>query len=245
MKWRMWVMAIFRQDKPKFIRTEPLKVTIMKLWNIINNRRSLLRNYFDIKREFEQIEESCIPSYVHTNLAAAGISWWRLACAAKAYQRHSPRGPVLDFGAASGELFHVFQTVEIYHFIELSDKLAKALIHFNPKAVRQTLNSLPLNNYGAVFALDSLEHNNNIPELLKQIHRTLKEDGLLFLSGPTENWIYRLGRRLAGFSGHYHTTNISDIEKMSEAFFSKVEQNFIPSAFAPLFNITVWKRKEL
>ena len=217
----------------------------MKLWNIVSLRRSLLKNYFDIKSQFEQIEESCIPSYVHTNLAAAGVSWWRLAYAAKSYQKHCHNGPILDFGAASGELFHVLQTKESYHFVELSERLSEALLHFNPMAVRQKLNKLPANKYGAVFALDSLEHNNNVPELLELIHRTLREDGLFFLSGPTENWIYRLGRRLAGFSGHYHTTNISDIEKMSETFFSKVEKKSIPLAIAPLFNVTVWKRKQL
>ena len=215
----------------------------MKFWNVINTRRTLLKNHFDIKRQFEQIEESCIPSYVHTNLAAAGVSWWRLFCAAKAYKQHRPEGAVLDFGAASGELFHILQPTEPYHFVELSDKLSEALIHFNPKAIRQTHDTLSSNNYGAVFALDSLEHNDNIPELLERIHKTLKEDGLLILSGPTENWMYRLGRRIAGFSGHYHTTNIGDIERMSEALFSKVQQKTIPLPMAALFSVTVWKRK--
>jgi len=217
----------------------------MKLWNTVYLRRSLLRNYFDIKSQFEQIEESCIPSYVHTNLAAAGISWWRLACAAKTYQCYCHTGPILDFGAASGELFHILQTKEPYHFVELNDRLSEALLHFNPMAIRQKLDKLPANKYAAVFALDSLEHNNNIPELLEKIHGTLRENGFFILSGPTENWIYRLGRRLAGFSGHYHTTNINDIEKMSETFFSKVEQRSIPLAIAPLFRVTVWKRKQL
>ena len=216
----------------------------MKLWNVINTRRSLLKNHFDIERQFEQIEESCIPSYAHANLAAAGISWWRLAGAAKAYQQHRPEGPILDFGAASGELFHVLQPDELYHFVELNDKLSEALICFNPEAIRQTQDSLSPSKYGAVFALDSLEHNHNIPELLEHIHKTLREDGLLILSGPTENWIYRLGRRLAGFSGHYHTTNIGDIETMSEALFSKVEQQTIPFPMAALFSITVWKRRQ-
>ena len=216
----------------------------MKFWNVVNTRRTLLKNYFDIVHQFEQIEESCIPSYAHPNLAAAGVSWWRLACAAKAYRRHCPEGPVLDFGAASGELFHVLQPDELYHFVELNDKLSEALNHFNPEAIRQMQDSLSPNNYAAVFALDSLEHNDNVPELLERIHKTLREDGLLILSGPTENWIYRLGRRLAGFSGHYHTTNIGDIERMSEALFSKVAQQTIPLPIAPLFSITVWKRRQ-
>jgi 2-polyprenyl-3-methyl-5-hydroxy-6-metoxy-1,4-benzoquinol methylase len=215
----------------------------MKFLNIINTRRSILKNYFDIKRQFEQIEESCIPSYVHTNLAAAGVSWWRLTCAAKAYQRHRPEGPILDFGAASGELFHILQPTELYHFVELNEELSEALKHFNPGAIRQTQDTLSPDNYGVVFALDSLEHNNNIPELLECIHKSLKKDGLLILSGPTENWMYKLGRRLAGFSGHYHTTNIGDIERISKALFSRVEQKTIPLPMAALFSITVWKRK--
>ena len=215
----------------------------MKMWNVIKTRRSVLKDYFDIKRQFKQIEESCIPSYIHKNLAAAGISWWRLACAAKAYHRHHPKGPVLDFGAASGELFHVLQPTENYHFVELSDKLSEALVNFNPEALRQTKDTMLPNNYGAVFALDCLEHNDDIPELLELIQKTLTKDGLLILSGPTENWMYKLGRRLAGFTGHYHTTNICDIERMSEALFSKVEQRMIPLSITPLFSITVWKRK--
>jgi hypothetical protein len=141
-------------------------------------------------------------------------------------------------------LFHILQPTELYHFVELNNVLSEALNHFNPEAIRQTQDTLSPDNYGAVFALDSLEHNDKIPELLECIHKSLKEDGLLILSGPTENWIYRLGRRLAGFSGHYHTTNISDIERMSETLFSKVEQKTIPLPMAALFSITVWKRKK-
>lgn len=214
----------------------------MKFWKIVKERRALLKKHFDIAREFEEIEESCIPSYVHGNLAAAGISWWRLASVAKAYRRHAPKGAILDFGAASGELVHVLQPDAPYHFVELNDNLAAALVHFRPDAVRQTLGSLSPGSYGVIFALDSLEHNDNIPELLGHLHTALADDGLLILSGPTENWIYRLGRRLAGFSGHYHTTTISDIERMTEATFSKVEKKSIPSPLAPLFSITAWKK---
>ena len=215
----------------------------MSFLNVVKTRRALLKGYFDIVRQFEQIEESCIPSYAHNNLAAAWISWYRLACAAKAYWERKPKGPILDFGAASGELFHVLQPNEHYHFVELNDSLANALLYFEPESKRQTLEKLPSRGYGAIFALDSLEHNDNIPKLLDCLHETLAEDGLLILSGPTENWLYRVGRRLARYSGHYHTATISDIETMTAKSFKNLSTKVIPLPFAPLFSITVWKKK--
>ncbi len=215
----------------------------MIFWKVVKKRRASLKNYFDISREFEQIEESCIPSYAHDNLAAAAISWWRLGAVARAYWRHRRLGPILDFGAASGELYHVVQPNQPYHFVEQNEQLASALLHFNADAKRQKLESLAKESYGVIFALDSLEHNNNIPELLIHLHQALAADGLLILSGPTENWIYRFGRRLAGFSGHYHTTTIRDIERMAEVSFTRMGKKSIPLSLAPLFNITVWKRK--
>ena len=215
----------------------------MKFLTVVKTRRALLKSHFDIVRQFKQIEESCIPSYAHNNLAAAWISWYRLACAAKAYWQRKPKGPILDFGAASGELFHVIQPNEPYHFVELNDSLANALLYFEPESKRQTLETLSSSCYGVIFALDSLEHNDNIPELLDCLRESLAEDGLLILSGPTENWLYRLGRRLVGFSGHYHTATISDIETMTATSFIKLAKKTIPLPFAPLFSITVWKKK--
>ena len=31
------------------------------------------------------------------------------------------------------------------------------------------------------------------------------------MCGPTENWLYKLGRRIVGFSGHYHVRDVHDI----------------------------------
>jgi hypothetical protein len=37
-------------------------------------RRSVLQSHFDVCRQFEEIEESCIPSYVHGNRSAAWVA---------------------------------------------------------------------------------------------------------------------------------------------------------------------------
>ena len=67
---------------------------------------------------------------------------------------------------------------------------------------RTTLNQAEANSFAAIFALNSLEHNENIPELVDRLVPLLRPDGVFILSGPTESGFYRLGRRLAGFSGH-------------------------------------------
>jgi hypothetical protein len=41
----------------------------------------------------------------------------------------------------------------------------------------------------------------------------LKPGGRLLVSLPTENALYRLGRRIAGFSGHYHHANAASIDR--------------------------------
>ena len=58
-----------------------------------------------------------------------------------------------------------------------------------------------------------------MPEVSAEFVRLLKPDGRLIVSGPTESVFYRAGRRLAGFSGHYHVRNIYDIESHLSQFF--------------------------
>ncbi|MCP5366370.1 MAG: methyltransferase domain-containing protein [Hyphomicrobiales bacterium] len=216
-------------------------------WAVVRRRRRALAAHFDVARQFEEIEESCVPSYVHGNLAAAAVSWWRLILAARLFRAQAARlgvapGPVLDFGAASGELSHFLGPGVPYHFVEQDDLLAGALAAFVPGARREDAAALPPGRFAAVFALDSLEHNDDVGALLDLLRDTLRADGLLVLSGPTENALYRLGRRLAGFSGHYHTTTIGDIERLTAQRFTREARRLVPLALLPLFSVSVWRR---
>lgn len=74
-----------------------------------------------------------------------------------------------------------------------------------------------------ILALDVLEHVDDLPAVLAEFSSMLRPDGRLIVSGPTENWWYRLGRRMVGFSGDYHVRNVGDIERaMERAFAVKV-----------------------
>lgn len=204
-------------------------------------RRNALRSHFDVSRQFEQIEESCIPSYVHGNKLAAWVAWQRAKVAARLYERHAKPGPILDFGAATGEVGHLIQKRGPYTIIEQDDLLAGACGEWQ-EVQRTTLDAAQPGSFAAIFALDSLEHNENIPELVGRLVPLLATDGVFILSGPTESGFYRFGRWLAGFSGHYHHSTIFDIEAIIAKHCDLIEARRVP-IFPTLFRVTAWRLK--
>jgi 2-polyprenyl-3-methyl-5-hydroxy-6-metoxy-1,4-benzoquinol methylase len=205
----------------------------------IATRRKALQSHFDVRRQFEEIEESCVPSYVHGNRAAAWVAWQRNKAAAKLYDRYAPAGPILDFGAATGEIAHLIHKRGPYHIIEQDDLLAAACAEWHD-VQRTTLEQAEAGTYAALFALDSLEHNEDISALVERILPLLRSDGVFILSGPTESGFYRFGRKLAGFSGHYHHSNIYDIEKIVAKHCTMLRAQHVP-VFPTLFRVTAWR----
>jgi len=60
-----------------------------------------------------------------------------------------------------------------------------------------------------------LEHVRDLQGTLAALLRLLKACGQMIISGPTENAVYRLGRKLAGpeFSGDYHERRVERIRQ--------------------------------
>lgn len=214
----------------------------MVFGGVVADRRNVLQTHFDVCRQFEAIEESCIPSYVHGNKLAAWVAWQRAKVAARLYERFAPDGPILDFGAATGEVGHLIGKRGPYHIIEQDELLANACSRWQ-EARRTELDEARPGSYSALFALDSLEHNEDIPALVERLIPLLRPDGVLILSGPTESAFYRLGRRLAGFSGHYHHSTIFDIEAIVERQCDPLAARRVPF-FPTLFRVTVWRRRD-
>jgi len=208
----------------------------------IRMRRAALRQAFDIRGDFDAIKESCVPSYCHDNIAAAAVSWWRLLCACRLARGWVRPGPVLDFGAGTGELHHLLAPRGGYHFVEANERCAGVLLRAIPGARRETLESLASDHFAAVFALDSLEHNHDFAFIAEKLLAAVRPGGHLILSGPTENSLYRLGRRLAGFSGHYHVSTIYDIERIVSGLADRRAVRQVPPLL-PLFRISVWERR--
>ncbi len=205
-------------------------------------RRAALRQRFDPSREMDAIEETCIPSYLHSNPLASAVAWMRLFAAVRLLRRLAPSGPVLDFGAAAGELAHLVPSDRAYEFVEIDERMARALETGIPGALQQKLETLPRGRYAAICALDSLEHNDDVGAIVDQLRPALRQDGVLILSGPTENALYRLGRRVAGFSGAYHKTNIYDIETIVGHSFLLLQRRVVPFGVG-LFSLSCWRPK--
>jgi 2-polyprenyl-3-methyl-5-hydroxy-6-metoxy-1,4-benzoquinol methylase len=207
----------------------------------IRDRRADLRRDIDVVETFELWEESCVPSYCHRNWAAAYVSWVRLFRAAELARRFVPEpARVLDFGSSVGEIGHLVSTGGAgYEYIEADEAPATYLRSRLPAARRVTLETAPDAAYDQLFAIDSLEHNTNYAELLEILAAKLAPGGVLILSGPTENQLYRLGRRIAGFDGHYHETTIYAIEAAAAKLLTRrAVRKVLP--IAPLFRISAW-----
>lgn len=211
----------------------------------IRTRRADLRSDIDVTATFEQWEESCVPSYCHSNWLAAYVSWTRLFRVASLARAHAPGATrILDFGSSVGELGHLVSTDgTAYDFIESDDHSAAFLTSRLPKARQVTLDTAKDASYDLVFAIDSLEHNKDYAELLAVLVSKLAPGGVLILSGPTENALYRLGRRVAGFDGHYHETTIYEIEAAAATLLER-RQVVSVMPVAPLFRISSWRQRE-
>ncbi len=206
----------------------------------VRGRRAALKLHFDVARQFEELEETCIPSYLHGNSLAAWVSWTRLVEAARLYKRWAPAGAVLDFGSATGEIAHLIASSGQYYFVEQEDLVAQALQEWLPDARRIDLDQVTDKQFATVFALDSLEHNHDIAPLVSRLEAALGDSGVFILSGPTENLLYRIGRRLAGFSGHYHHQTVWDIETHVRARMALLQRKLIPMGI-PLFSVSAWR----
>lgn len=200
----------------------------------------MLRNHFNVSADRGLLEESCIPSYCHPNLAIAGVAWWRLWIAGKLAAEHATGSRVLDFGASVGELRHFLPRGTDYHFIESDDRLAEELRILVPEGKRTRLSQIEYGSFDVIFALDSLEHNSNRAAIVKSLKKGLAAQGIFIVSGPTENYFYRLGRKIAGFRGGYHEADVYDIEQEVALMFD--QRSLVVGPFGlPLFRIALWK----
>ena len=209
----------------------------------IHARRTDLRRHIDIEVAFEAWEETCVPSYCHGNLLAAYVSWLRLFRAIALARRNRPDATrVLDFGSSVGELGQLLDRPGMaYDFIEQDEEAARYLLSHFPGAVRRSLDDAPEGDYDWVYAIDSLEHNEDYADLLDRLAAKLAPSGILVLSGPTENRLYRLGRAVAGFNSHYHMTTIYQIETAAARTLVKLDGATILPGL-PLFRLSVWSR---
>ena len=80
-------------------------------------------------------------------------------------------------------------------------------------AGRRRLRDMAPPSFDLILALDVLEHVDDLSTTLSDLCTMLVPGGMIVISGPTENALYKLGRWIAGavYSGDYHERGIDEI----------------------------------
>ena len=216
-------------------------------------------NFKEIKIEFKaafkevlsgdyivEMNEAAFPAYAHKNPLIDFLFWERLITC-YGFMKNGSNAKVLDFGCGSG----VFSYILAHNGFEVTandlnlrpQRLIGNIIKF-PDGIKFIegdilRNSLEDSSFDYIIALDSLEHIADITEYIQLFKRLLKPDGIIIVSGPTENIFYRIGRRFAGndFSGEFHVSDIKKIKRHFSYYFkiNASKKLFYPFVFFEVF----------
>lgn len=94
-----------------------------------------------------------------------------------------------------------------------------------------------------IIAMDVLEHVDDLNDILCNFNDLLSLNGSILVSGPTENLLYKIGRKLANYSGEYHTSNIHDIVSQLGKLFTIHRYKTLFPVF-DFFEIYIAKKKD-
>lgn len=193
--------------------------------------------------------------YYSGNILMRRVFWQRLYLLNHLITRHTRKfGACLDFGGGGGvmlpTLAQYFKEVTLLDLdatearqVTRQYRLENVLIAQEDMATCNFLKS----GFDSIVAADVLEHFKDPLAPIVALHGWLADDGFLFTSLPTENWVYVALRKLFGVTkpvDHYHTGY--EVETCLQANgFEKVTSVAAPLYWhiAPLFLISAWRKK--
>lgn len=194
--------------------------------------------------------------YAHANRLARDIFWMRLERLFRYLCAWSnPMDRVLDFGGGSGaflpSLAGFYDSVTIVD-LDAADaiNIAHKMRINNVEILQQNVFAYsPEEKFDVVILADVLEHFKELDAPIAWIKKNLNENGKLFVSLPTENWVYELGRFLVGKqkpADHYHSSS-EVLKKLQEHSFVIKEKCYSPNYLVPipLFEIAVLEHVRL
>ena len=174
----------------------------------------------------EDRDEMAIPSFRHRNPVMRWMAWRRVEVmaqfmAAACATRTGGTAPVImDFGCGSGVLFEEASrhAVQVYGVDIVLDAARLLVAEWGLGKVTlltpaDAASAIPGDGVDIVLAAEVLEHIEPIEPVLDFFRSRLRPGGRLLVSLPTEGVLYRMGRRLAGFHGHYHRSNAALIHR--------------------------------
>jgi len=205
--------------------------------------------------------EKIVPEYYSKNTLVKNLFFKRLECAIQlAFVKLKSDNSLkaADFGCGDGTFLRLlekkFPSLNTFG-IDVLPEVAeiKKFLRAEIKIADLINSGFPDNFFDLVFCLDTLEHFENLEPPVKEIRRVLKNDGLLILSMPTENFFYKLGRLFlkgttSSIKGPCSSPHFHDARKIEKFLcyndFETVKRISLPRMpFLTLFNVISLKKK--
>ena len=153
------------------------------------------------------------PVYFARNPLVRSIQWRKLD-AAISLAPSDPSLKVLDFCCGNGVLLPTlarrYPKAVAFDLHTTAAARLKGQMRLPTGLLRADGTRLPFKSgsFDLIFALSALEHFRGLDEPLSEIQRVLRPGGRLVFLSPTENLLYRMGRRVLGYNrpeDHHHT----------------------------------------
>ena len=191
-----------------------------------------------------RLEETGFPAYFSWFWPASWLMWRRVFAAQRLLV--GLRGQsVLDFGSGLGVLLPYLEenfgnVVACDRDAEITEFMIRRLDLKHVQVVR-SVSDCQGRAFDVVLALDILEHVGDLSETLRSLEDLTVKDGRWVISGPTENVLYRLGRKIARTTGEGHVRTIYDVlEEVCEHM--TCERQFKLPPAAPFFLIALFTK---
>ena len=168
------------------------------------------------------LDEAAFPAYSHPNKIINEIYWTRLKIVFQEIKSIGNISQSLDYGCGSGILLpflahHSEHVIGLDIDINPSTKIQKIIAFPTNITIKdlnvEPLSTLPKNHFDLITALNVLEHIDRPQETVDTLIYALKPGGRIIVSLPKENFLYYIGRKIAGkeFTGDYHKSDYANI----------------------------------